>query len=146
MLTAAIHTSSRKRYSLLQVSQYAGVDANHCVFGKDGTFKYIKIHIKAKLGVKNLDRETATKVAGENPDFLVQDLFDSIEREDYPEWNVFVQTMEPSQAERYKWNIFDMTKVWPHQDFPLRQIGRLTLNQNVSPFFDRLLIHRVLFD
>lgn len=78
-----------------------------------------------------MDRKTATKIAGENPDYLVQDLFEAIEKGDYPKWDVFVQIMTPEQAENYTWNIFDMTKVWPHGDFPLRQIGRLTLNQNV---------------
>lgn len=72
------------------------------------------------------------KVAGENPDFLVHDLFHAIQKGDYPVWDVFVQVMDPKEAETYKWNIFDMTKVWPHQDFPLRQIGRLRLNSNVS--------------
>ena len=72
------------------------------------------------------------KVAGENPDYLVDDLFQAIERGDYPRWDVFVQVMDPAEAEAYKVNIFDMTKVWSHKDFPLRQIGVLTLNRNVS--------------
>lgn len=99
---------------------------------QDGSFKYIKIHIKSQLGVENLDRQTAVKLAGENPDYLVEDLFQAIQKGNFPVWNVFVQVMEPKQAESYKWNIFDMTKVWPHSDFPLRQIGRLTMNRNVS--------------
>jgi catalase len=99
---------------------------------QDGSFKYIKIHIKATAGVKNFTREEATKIAGENPDFLIQDMFEAIEKGNYPTWNVYVQVMDPSEAENYRWNIFDMTKVWPHKDFPLRQIGKLTLNRNVS--------------
>lgn len=99
---------------------------------QDGSFSYIKMHIKSQLGVKNLDRKTATKIAGENPDHLVHDLFEAIEKKDYPKWDVFVQVMSPEQAENYKWNIFDMTKVWPHGDFPLRKIAQLTLNENVS--------------
>ena len=98
---------------------------------QDGSFKYVKIHIKTTLGVKNMTREEATKIAGENPDWLIQDLFDAIENGNYPVWNVYVQVMEPAQAEKYRWNIFDMTKVWPHSEFPLRQIGRLTMNRNV---------------
>lgn len=90
------------------------------------------MHIKSQLGVKNFDRKTATKIAGENPDYLVHDLFEAIDRKDYPKWDVFVQVMSPEQAENYKWNIFDMTKVWPHRDFPLRKIAQLTLNENVS--------------
>lgn len=59
-------------------------------------------------------------------------MFDAIASGNLPQWNVYVQVMDPSEAERYRWNIFDMTKVWPHEDYPLRQIGRLTLNENVS--------------
>lgn len=82
--------------------------------------------------MKNFTREEATRIAGENPDFLIQDMFEAIEKGSYPTWNVYVQVMDPSEAESYRWNIFDMTKVWPHKDFPLRQIGKLTLNRNVS--------------
>jgi catalase len=58
-------------------------------------------------------------------------MFKAIDKGNYPVWNVYVQTMDPKQAEEYRWNIFDMTKVWPHKDFPLQQIGRLTMNRNV---------------
>lgn len=63
---------------------------------------------------------------------MIQDMFEAIERGDYPVWNVYVQLMSPEEAEKYKVNIFDMTKVWSHKDFPLLQIGRLTMNRNVS--------------
>lgn len=98
---------------------------------QDGSFKYIKIHIKTQLGVKNMTDDEALRISGENPDFYMQDMYEAIERGDYPVWNVYVQVMDPKEAETYKWNIFDMTKVWPHKDFPLRQIGKLTLNRNV---------------
>ncbi|KAJ5104757.1 hypothetical protein NUU61_002104, partial [Penicillium alfredii] len=101
----------------------------------DGSFKYAKIHIKTTQGVKNFTREEATRVAGENPDYLIQDMFEAIEKSSYPVWNVYVQLMSPEQAERYRWNIFDMTKVWPHEDFPLQQIGRLTMNRNPRNYF-----------
>ncbi|KAM5489847.1 catalase A [Microsporum audouinii] len=99
----------------------------------DGAFKYVKFHIKTNQAVRNFTREEAEKMAGQNPDFLIQDMFDAIERKDYPSWTVFVQVMDPSQAENYCWNIFDMTKVWPHKDFPLRELGKLTLNRNQLP-------------
>ncbi|EOO02507.1 putative catalase protein [Phaeoacremonium minimum UCRPA7] len=102
---------------------------------EDGSFKYIKVHIKTQIGVKNLNRETSIKIAGENPDFLVDDLYQAIEKGDFPVWDVFVQIMDPNEAETYKVNIFDMTKVWSHKDFPLRQIGRLTLNRNPRNYF-----------
>lgn len=79
-----------------------------------------------------MTRQESVKIAGEDPDCLIKDLFNAIEEGDYPAWNVYVQVMDPKDAETYKWNIFDVTKVWPHQDYPLRQIGRLILNRNVS--------------
>lgn len=63
---------------------------------------------------------------------MIRDMFEAIERGDYPVWNVYVQLMSPEEAEKYKWNIFDMTKVWSHKDFPLQQIGRITMNRNVK--------------
>lgn len=106
-------------------------DCLHSSSSQDGSFKYIKIHIKTQLGVKNMTNDEAVRIAGENSDFYTQDMYEAIERGDYPVWNVYVQVMDPKDAETYKWNIFDMTKVWPHKDFPLRQIGKLTLNRNV---------------
>jgi len=72
------------------------------------------------------------RITEENPDFLIQDMFETIERGDYPAWGVYVQVMDPAQAENYRWNIFNMTKAWQHEDFPLLQIGKLTLNRNVK--------------
>ncbi|GES64573.1 putative catalase [Aspergillus terreus] len=119
--------------SLRHMNGYSG--HTYKLTKEDGSFKYVKFHVKTTIGVKNLTREEATKLAGENPDHLVQDMYEAIERGDHPVWNVFVQVMDPKQAENYKWNIFDMTKVWPHTDVPLRQIGRLTLNRNPKNYF-----------
>ncbi|KAJ5472257.1 Catalasemono-functionalheme-containing [Penicillium desertorum] len=102
---------------------------------EDGSFKYVKIHMKTQQGVKNFTREEATRIAGEDPDYMIRDMFEAIERKDYPSWDVFVQVMDPSEAENYRWNIFDMTKVWPHEDFPLRKIGKLTLDRNPGNYF-----------
>lgn len=99
---------------------------------QDGTFKYVKIHIKTTLGAQGMTQDESINLAGHNPDILFEDLYQAIERGDYPTWNVYVQVMEPAEAETYRWNIFDMTKVWPHVDYPLRQIGKLTLDRNVS--------------
>ncbi|CAM1500632.1 Fc.00g097940.m01.CDS01 [Cosmosporella sp. VM-42] len=101
----------------------------------DGTFYYVKIHIKTNQGIESFSQEEATKVAGENPDYHTADLYDSIAKGDYPSWNIFFQVMEPKDAEKYRWNIFDMTKVWPHADYPLIPVGKLTLNKNPSNYF-----------
>jgi catalase len=101
----------------------------------DGSFQYAKFHVKTQQGIENLSTQEATRIAGEDPDFMIRDMFEAIERGDFPVWNVYVQLMSPEEAEKYKWNIFDMTKVWSHKDFPLQQIGRLTMNRNPRNYF-----------
>ncbi|WYZ46145.1 hypothetical protein EsH8_IX_000370 [Colletotrichum jinshuiense] len=101
----------------------------------DGTFYYVKIHIKTNQGVQNMTQDEAVKIAGENPDYHTADLFNAIEKGEFPSWNVYFQVMEPKDAEKYRWNIFDMTKVWPHSDYPLIPVGKLTLNKNPSNYF-----------
>lgn len=71
-------------------------------------------------------------------------MFDNIAKGNFPKYNVYVQVMDPKDAETYRWNIFDMTKVWPHADYPLRQIGVLTLNENVRCPPARLFEYRIL--
>ena len=115
-------------------------------FSQDGTFHYAKIHVKSKQGIQNFSRDEATKTAGENPDYMIQDMFEAIERGDYPVWDVYVQLMTPEAAEKYEWNIFDMTKVWSHKDFPLQQIGRLTMNRNVSLLSSAMAIFTAIWD
>ncbi|KAH9210004.1 catalase-like domain-containing protein [Leptodontidium sp. 2 PMI_412] len=101
----------------------------------DGSFVYVKIHLKSDQGIKNFTNEEAIKIAGEDPDHNVRDLFDAIERKDYPTWTAYLQVMKPEEAETYRWNIFDMTKVWPHKDYPLRPFGKLTLDRNPQNYF-----------
>jgi catalase len=74
-------------------------------------------------------------MAGEDPDHATRDLFQAIEREDYPAWRVCVQIMPEAEAESYHINPFDLTKVWPHNDYPLFEIGELVLNRNVQNYF-----------
>lgn len=106
-------------------------------FGKpeDGTFKYVKIHFKPDAGVRNLDADEALRLAGEEPDYHIKDMYNSIERGEHPSWTMKLQVMDPKDAETYKWNIFDITKVWPHKDYPLIPVGRLTLNKNPDNHF-----------
>jgi len=74
----------------------------------------------------------AKKTAGQEPDYHSKDMWDAIERGDAPTWTFSVQVMTAAEAENYHINIFDNTKVWPHSDYPLRPLGKLTLNRNVG--------------
>ncbi|KAF2807036.1 catalase-domain-containing protein [Mytilinidion resinicola] len=119
--------------SIRNINSYSG--HTYKLVKDDGSFKYVKFHFKTNQGIKNLTRSEATKLAGENPDAHLQDLHDSIEHGDFPSWTLYVQVMDPADAETYRWNIFDMTKVWPQKDYPLRPVGKLTLNENPSNYF-----------
>ena len=104
-------------------------------WNKKGEYSWIKIHFKTVQGIQNLTRQEATKLAGENPDHATDDLYQAIERGEYPAWDVQVQIMKPEQAKDYKFNPFDMTKVLPHGDFPVMPIGRMVLNRNPKNYF-----------
>jgi catalase len=100
----------------------------------DGSFKYVKLHFLSRQGCKDMTNEEAAQAAT-NPDHATEDLYNAIERGEYPSWDLKVQVMDPSEAESYRWNIFDVTKVWPHSDYPLRPVGTLTLNRNATNYF-----------
>ncbi|KAG4425254.1 peroxisomal catalase A [Cadophora malorum] len=101
----------------------------------DGTFNYVQIHLKTDQGIKTFTNAEAGEMASENPDWNTQDLFDSIQNGDFPSWTAYVQVLSPEQAEKFRWNIFDLTKVWPQKDVPLRQFGKFTLNKTVENYF-----------
>ncbi|KAI8633305.1 catalase Cat [Xylariaceae sp. FL1651] len=102
---------------------------------QDGSFRYVKIHVLTNQGNKTLTNEESQHLAGANPDWHTQDLFSAIERGEYPSWDVKVQVLTPEQAESFRWNIFDVTKIWPHKEVPLRDIGKLTLCRNPQNYF-----------
>jgi len=102
---------------------------------EDGEFVYVQVHIRADKGFKTMDQHQAGKLASENPDYATQTLFETIEKGVFPSWTVYVQTMTPAQAEKFRYNIFDLTKIWPHAEFPLRPVGKIVLNKNVENYF-----------
>lgn len=102
---------------------------------KEGKFTYVQIHFLTDQGIKNLTNEEAGELASSNPDHAQEDLFESIKKGDYPSWTVYVQTMTPEQAEKAPFSIFDLTKIWPHKEYPLRPVGKWTLNENPKNYF-----------
>ncbi|KAH8888026.1 catalase [Thozetella sp. PMI_491] len=101
----------------------------------DGSFKYIKLHFKTNQGNKTLTNEEATALSATNPDYQTQDLFEAIERGEFPSWTLYVQVLDPADAEKFRWNILDVTKVWPQGEVPLREVGKMTLNRNPQNYF-----------
>jgi len=98
----------------------------------DGSFRYCKFHFKPVQKATHFTGAEAARIAGVNPDFHNQDLADAISRGEFPVWKLYVQVMEPERAETFGRALFDITKVWSQKEFPLIEVGKMTLNQNVS--------------
>jgi len=96
---------------------------------------WVKFHFKTQQGIENFSAEEATRLTAEDPDWATRDLFERIDRGDFPKWNFKVQIMPEEEAESYRWNPFDLTKVWPHKDYPLIDVGVLELNKNPENYF-----------
>ncbi|EKD17747.1 uncharacterized protein L3040_008067 [Drepanopeziza brunnea f. sp. 'multigermtubi'] len=103
---------------------------------KQGEWVYCQFHMKSQQGTKFITQEDS---ASKSPDYSQKDLYEAIERGEFPKWTLEVQTMTAKQAEELweteKINVFDLTHVWPHSQFPLRKVGEFTLNENVRNYF-----------
>ncbi|MBS4189400.1 catalase KatA [Bacillus sp. FJAT-49705] len=102
---------------------------------KDGEGVWVKYHFITDQGVKNMDVNLAAKLAGENPDYHTEDLFNAIENGEYPSWTLKVQIMPLEDANTYRFDPFDVTKVWSHKDYPLIEVGKMVLNRNPENYF-----------
>ncbi|MCE7073777.1 catalase [Dyadobacter sp. CY327] len=96
---------------------------------------WVKFHLKTQQGIQNLTNREATDLVGNDRESHQRDLFDNIEAGNFPKWTLYVQIMEEADAYSYHINPFDLTKVWPHADYPLIPVGELTLNRNPSNYF-----------
>jgi len=96
---------------------------------------WVKFHFKTKQGIKNFTDAEAGEMRGKNPDFAQHDLLTNIDAGNFPQWDMKIQVMTEEQAKTYQWNPFDLTKVWPHGDFPLIDVGVLELNKNPDNYF-----------
>ncbi|KAK5206785.1 catalase A [Exophiala xenobiotica] len=104
----------------------------------DGSFKYIKWTLRPEDGIETLPSDIALRLAGEEPDYHIKDLFNAIERGDYPTWILYVQVMDSEEAASAPIDILDNTFTWPHRQYPLRPLGRLTLKQNPNNYFQEI--------
>lgn len=107
-------------------------------FNADGKTFWVKYHFKTDQGIEFLTQEEADRIAGEDSDYHRRDLFDSIANGDFPSWTLKVQIMPYEEAKTYRYNPFDLTKVWPHADYPLIEVGRFTLNENPTDFHTQI--------
>jgi catalase len=96
---------------------------------------WVKYHVKTDQGIQNLTDAEAKAMVAEDPDFHLRDLYESVTRGDHPSWTVQVQLMPFEEAADYRFNPFDLTKVWPHADYPPIDIGKIRLNRNPENYF-----------
>ena len=104
-------------------------------YNMKGEHVWVKYHFKTEQKIQNFTREEADKMKSADPDHATRDLHEKIAKGEYPSWRLEVQIMTPEQAEKYRLDPFDVTKVWPHGDFPPVTIGRLVLNRNPENYF-----------
>jgi catalase len=104
---------------------YSWIDA-------EGQISWVKYHFISDQGVEFLTQAEADRLAGIDGDYHQRDLHEAIKRGDYPSWTLKMQIMPFDDAKSYRFNPFDLTKVWPHDDYPLIEVGKLTLNRNFT--------------
>jgi catalase len=96
---------------------------------------FVKFHFKTLQGIQNFTDSEATVMKGMDPDQAQRDLVEAIDRGDFPRWALKVQLMPEAEAATYKWNPFDLTKVWSQKDYPLIDVGVLELNEIPDNYF-----------
>jgi catalase len=94
----------------------------------------VKYHFITDQGIEFLTQAEADQIAGKDADYHRRDLFEAIRRGEFPTWTLKVQLMPFEEARSYRFNPFDLTKVWPHGDYPLHEVGRLRLDRNLTDF------------
>lgn len=100
-----------------------------------GTAFWVKYHFKTESGIQCLPDDESKEIRGTDPDHATRDLFEHIAKGNEATWKAYVQIMPYEDATKYKFNPFDVTKVWSHKDYPLIPIGRLVLNRNPENYF-----------
>ncbi len=96
---------------------------------------WVKFHLRTQQGIKNLTDAEAEDLIGKNRESHQQDLYESIERGDFPKWTLKIQVMPEADAAKVPYNPFDLTKIWPHKDYPLLDVGVMALNKNPENYF-----------
>lgn len=102
---------------------------------KEGKSMFVKFHWKPLLGLQSVVWNEAMKISGSDPDFHRRDLWDAIQRHDYPEWELGMQIFDDAFADAFEFDILDATKLIPEEQIPVRPVGKLVLNRVVDNFF-----------
>jgi len=106
------------------------------LINKAGKVNYVKFHWKPTCGVKCLTDDEAIRIGGANHSHATKDLYESIAAGNYPEWKLYIQTIDPDHEDQLDFDPLDVTKWWPEDIIPLQPVGRLVLNKNIDNFFN----------
>jgi catalase len=101
----------------------------------EGERFWVKFHFRTQQGIRNLTDAEAAALVAEDRESSQRDLFDAIERGDFPKWKFYIQVMPEAEAANYRFHPFDLTKVWSKQDYPLIEVGEWELNRNPENYF-----------
>ncbi|NYE95426.1 catalase [Psychromicrobium silvestre] len=104
----------------------------------EGERFWVKYHFHTNQGVEGMSNEQAAELAGSDGDHHIRDLYEAIDKGDFPSWELHVQVMPYEDAKEYRFNPFDLTKVWPKKDYPLIHVGTMTLNKNPENYFAQI--------
>lgn len=99
---------------------------------------YVKYHFKTDQGIANLSADEAGQLASQDPDYATRDLYNAIGGGNFPSWTLYVQIMTYEQAQTCSFHPFDLTKIWPHSEYPLQEVGRMVLNRNPTDYFSQV--------
>lgn len=107
----------------------------YSLWNEKGERFWVKWHLKTQQGIQCLTDAESAQIAGKDLDYHRRDLFNAIAKNDFPKWTVQIQIMPEKDAETYAIHPFDLTKVWPHKDYPVQEVGILELNRNPQNYF-----------
>lgn len=105
------------------------------MWNKDGERHWVKFHFKTQQGHKHYTNAEAEALTGKTREAYQEDLYNAIEEGNFPKWTMYIQVMPELDAENQPFNPFDITKIWPHGDFPLIEVGELEMNENPENYF-----------
>jgi catalase len=103
-----------------------------------GERHWVKFHFRTEQGIKIHTNREAEEIVGKNRESYQADLFGAIEQGDFPKWTMYVQAMPEADVGKHWYNPFDLTKVWPHADYPLIEVGVMELNRNPENYFNEI--------
>ncbi len=110
----------------------------YSLINDEGKRVWVKFHFKTKQGIETITNKEAEEIVAKDRESNQRDLFENIENGNFPKWSFEIQVMTEEQAKESNFNPFDLTKVWPHGDYPMIKVGEMTLNENPKNYFNEI--------